>query len=86
MSPRETPKRPLVRIFLGLLAAIGGSCLATASDDATRLRACADLGSPSNFDYLVLASIADSRRLLSMAVYRSPLPPAKAKEIAQCHL
>jgi hypothetical protein len=84
MSPRETRKRPLIRILLGLLAAIGGSCLAAASDDASRLRACAEHGSPSNFDYLVLASIADSRRLLSMAVYRSPVPPTK--EIAQCHL
>jgi hypothetical protein len=81
MSPRETRKRPLIRIVFGLLAAIGGSCLAAASDDVSRLRACA---SPSNFDYLVLASIADSRRLLSMAVYRSPVPPTK--EIAQCHL
>jgi hypothetical protein len=84
MSPRETQQRPLIRIIFGLLAAICGSCLAAASDDAPRLRACADLGSPSNFDYLVLASIADSRRLLSMAVYRSPAPPTK--EIAQCHL
>jgi hypothetical protein len=32
---------------------------------------CADLGSPTNFDYLVLASAADSPRFLAMAGYRS---------------
>ena len=83
MSPRETRKRPLIRIFFGMLAAVFGSYLAAASNDALSLRACADLGTPSNFDYLVLASIADSPRLLSMAVYRSPVPPTK--EITQCH-
>jgi hypothetical protein len=84
MSPRETRKRPLKRIFSGLFAAMAASCLAAAADDASSLRACADRGGPSNFDYMVLASIADSRRLLSMAVYRSPVSPTK--EITQCHL
>ena len=84
MSPRETRKRPLKRIFIGLFAAMAGSYLAAAADDASNLRACADRGSPSNFDYLVLASIADSRRLLSMAAYLSPISPTK--EITQCHL
>jgi hypothetical protein len=83
MSSRESRKRPLIRILFGTLAAMFGNCLAAASDDASALRACADVGGPSNFDYLVLASIADSPRLLSMAVYRSPLPPTK--EITQCH-
>jgi hypothetical protein len=83
MSSRETRKHPLKRILFGMLAAMSGSYLAAASDDAPGLRACADFGSPSNFDYLVLASIADSPRLLSMAVYRSPPPPNK--EITQCH-
>jgi hypothetical protein len=83
MSPRETRKRPLIRILFGVLAAMFGSYLAAASDDASSLRACAELGGPSNFDYLVLASIADSPRLLSMAVYRSPVWPTK--EITQCH-
>jgi hypothetical protein len=84
MSPRETRNRPLKLILFGLFAAMAGSYLAAASDDPSNLRPCADLVSPSNFDYLVLASIADSRRLLSMAVYRSPVPPLK--EITQCHL
>jgi hypothetical protein len=61
-----------------------GSSLAAASGDESSLRACADLPIPSNFDYLVLASMADSRRLLSMAVYRSPV--LSTKEITQCHL
>jgi hypothetical protein len=84
MSPRETRERPLKQIFFGLFAAMAASYLATASDDVSNLRSCAELGSPSNFDYLVLASIADSPRLLSMAVYRSPVSPLK--EISQCHL
>jgi hypothetical protein len=84
MSPRETRKRPLKQIFFALFAAVAASYLATASDDVANLPTCADPGTPSNFDYLVLASIADSPRLLSMAVYRSPVPPLK--EITQCHL
>jgi hypothetical protein len=31
---------------------------------------CGDAGLPSNFDYLVLASIADSQHPISMASYR----------------
>ena len=84
MSPRETRKRPLKRIYFGLFAALAASYLAAAADDAPSSRACAERGGPSNFDYMVLASIADSRRLLSMAIYRSPASPTK--EITQCHL
>jgi hypothetical protein len=44
-------------------------CLAAASASSTH--ACPTVRSPSNFDYLVLASIADSPRLPAMAGYRT---------------
>jgi hypothetical protein len=51
-----------VALFAGHLAAL--------PDDDRARRACADIGAPTNFDYLVLASIADSPRLPSMAGFR----------------
>jgi hypothetical protein len=53
--------------------------LAAASDNGSGPCTVADLGGPSNFDYMVLASFADSPRLFAMAGYRSsavqrPLP------------
>src|SRR5216684_7377459 len=71
MPLREPRKHPLTRIFLALSTVVFASCLAAASDEAPRPRAYADLSSPTNFDYLVLASMADSPRFLAMAGYRS---------------
>lgn len=70
-----TRKNSLPRLFIALSAVILASCLAAASEVAANSRACADLGGPSNFDYLVLASIADSPHLLAMAGYRSTAKP-----------
>ena len=50
-------------------AVILASCIAAASAAASDARA--SVHGPSNFDYLVLASIADSPHLLAMAGYRS---------------
>jgi hypothetical protein len=64
---RETRKQPLGRKGFGLAAVIFAGCFAAAS--ATSSRACPAVRAPSNFDYLVLASIADSPRLPAMAGY-----------------
>ncbi len=61
----------LRRIFIAVPAIIFASCLATASADPSSARAFTSVNSPSNFDYLVLASIADSPQLLAMSGYRS---------------
>jgi hypothetical protein len=73
MRVREPRQRPLTRIFFALGTVIFASYLATASDDVPHLRACADFtaSAPTNFDYLVLASFADSPRFLAMAGYHS---------------
>jgi hypothetical protein len=63
--------KSLTRIFISLPAVIFVSCLAAASAAPSDARACASVNGPSNFDYLVLASIADSPHLLAMAGYRS---------------
>ena len=68
---RESPNHPLVRTRFVLYAVIFASCLAAASDGASSSRACGGLGRATNFDFLVLASIADSPRLPAMAGYRS---------------
>jgi hypothetical protein len=51
----------------GLAAAMFAGCLAAASAADTGV--CSAARSPSNFDYLVLASMADSPRLPAMAGY-----------------
>jgi hypothetical protein len=61
----------LARPWLVLCAVVFASCLAAASENASGSHAYPDLGSPTNFDYLVLASIADSPRFLAMAGFRS---------------
>jgi hypothetical protein len=63
--------KSLTWIFISLPAVIFVSCLAAASAAPSNARACASVNGPSNFDYLVLASIADSPHLLAMAGYRS---------------
>jgi hypothetical protein len=52
-------------------AVIFAGCLAAASEHASQSPAYPDLDGPTNFDFLVLASIADSPRFLAMAGYRS---------------
>jgi hypothetical protein len=81
LTSRKARKRSLTRILLALSAVIfagylaaasdGPGYLAAASEGAASMRPLADLGSPTNFDYLVLASIADSPHFLAMAGYRS---------------
>jgi len=73
----EFRKHSRIRMFFALSAGIFASCLVSASDGAAGLCACADAGSPSNFDYLVLASLADSPRLLAMASYRTTVSQHK---------
>ena len=63
--------KSLTRMLVALFpAVIFASWLAVASA-VPSARACASADGPSNFDYLVLASIADSPHLLAMAGYRS---------------
>jgi hypothetical protein len=57
------------RMLVAFPAVIFASWLAVASA-VPSARACASADGPSNFDYLVLASIADSPHLLAMAGYR----------------
>ena len=61
--------KSLTRIFVAFPAVLFASCLAAASAAASDART--SLNGPSNFDYLVLASIADSPHLLAMSGYRS---------------
>lgn len=58
------------RTFVGLYLLICASSLASASANP-HPHARADPVHPSNFDYLVLASMADSPHLLAMSGYRS---------------
>ncbi|MGB6309694.1 MAG: hypothetical protein WBF89_18045 [Steroidobacteraceae bacterium] len=60
------------RILFAFPVSILASCLATASVDSGP-RGCHGTG-PSNFDYLVLASIADSPQGLAMVNYRPASP------------
>lgn len=71
MLMREPRQRPLTRIFLALSTVVFASCLAGASDDLPPARGCGEYAAPTNFDYLVLASFADSPRFLAMTGYRS---------------
>jgi hypothetical protein len=57
-----------MRILLVLSLAIFASSLVVASDNPADSRAASERR-PSKFDYLVLASIADSRQLFPMAGY-----------------
>jgi hypothetical protein len=77
--PRKQPlarKKLLTRNILAVTTLIFAGCFAAASDDASNSSACCGPGGPTNLDYLVLASIADSPQLFAMAGYRSAAPPA----------
>jgi len=64
--------KSFTRIFIAFPAVVFASCLAAASTaPPSDARACTTVGGPSNFDYLVLASIAESPHLLAMAGYCS---------------
>jgi hypothetical protein len=77
----ESRGLPRLRTVLVSAAVIFGTCLAAASDDAASSLACGTLSvpskldptasraNPSKLDYLVLASMADSPRPLTMASY-----------------
>src|SRR5258708_40267876 len=66
-----TRTKSLTRL-LALPTVIFASCLAAASAAPLDAHACSSaVNGPSNFDYLVLASLADSPHLLAMAGYRS---------------
>jgi hypothetical protein len=71
MISRESRKRRVIRLFFGLCAAIFAAYMAAASAGGSGWRKCADQRVPTNFDYLVLASMADSRHPLAMASYQT---------------
>jgi hypothetical protein len=76
MMMRELRRRRLMRI--SLVVAVFASSLAAASDHPTGTRAVSEPPSPassqskrpSKFDYLVLASMADSMQPFAMSGYR----------------
>jgi hypothetical protein len=73
---RELGKRRAGAIGFALSASFFASGLATVSiaavsDHPTVRRACLAAGGPTNFDFLVLASIADSPQLHAMATFHS---------------
>jgi hypothetical protein len=75
MPSRKPVKRPLPGIFFALPAVLFASWLAAAVDDSAGSWAHPDpgipsTGIPSTFDYLVLASLADSPQLHAMAGFR----------------
>jgi hypothetical protein len=73
---REFGRRSFGAIWYALSASLLASGLAAASiaavsDHPSSRRECARVLGPSNFDYMVLASIADSPQLHAMASFRS---------------
>ena len=69
-------ERSVGAIWLALSASLLASGLATASiaavsDLTPTVPVCVQRGGPTNFDYLVLASIADSPQFHAMASFRS---------------
>jgi hypothetical protein len=63
----ESRKQPRMRKVFGLAMVVFAGCIGAASASSSLV--CPAARSPSNFDYLVLASIADSPRLPAMAGY-----------------
>ena len=55
------------RVWIALPLSIAGMLSALSNDVSS---ACSVLAEPSRFDYLVLASLADSQHPISMASYR----------------
>ena len=75
MSLTEPRTHPLRRVFAAMAVVVFASCLAAASNGAPNARAHGNDTSLSNFDYLVLASIADSRQPFALAGYHSTVAP-----------
>jgi hypothetical protein len=61
----------MLRFAVAALALVATGCLSAASSDSAAQHAPAD--PPTRLDYLLLASLADTQQLLSMAAYR-PTP------------
>ena len=61
-----------MQVFFAIPAVILAASLAAASSDSSSLPGRHGHAELSKFDYLVLASIADSPRLTAMASYRPP--------------
>jgi len=58
----------MLRVIVAAVALIATGCLRAASSDQVAQRASAD--APTRMDYLLLASLADTHQLLSMADYK----------------
>ena len=71
MPPRKPVSHLLRGRFFALPAVLFASWLGAAVDDSAGSRAYPDPAIPSTFDYLVLASLADSPQLHAMAGFRS---------------
>jgi hypothetical protein len=67
------------RLLAGLPLAVFASCIASAPDGAGGSVLSAADTYPTNFDYLVLASIADSQQPFTMAGFRSSAREPVAK-------
>jgi hypothetical protein len=64
----------LDRLWIALPLSIAGMMSSVSSDVSS---ACSVFAVPSRFDYLVLASMADSQHPISMASYRPENPQKK---------
>ncbi len=60
----------ITTVLLALPVAVVLSSSAAGSDDPRGFRAAGEFQRPSKFDYLVLASMADSQQLFTLARYR----------------
>jgi hypothetical protein len=60
----------MLRPSIAVAAMFMSACLGAASGDLTAQGQRPGAAAPTQFDYLVLASLADSQQLLSMAAYR----------------
>ena len=63
--------KPLQGLFGAVPALLFAGCLAAAVDEPADSQADAQPRDPSTFDYLVLASLADSPQLHALAGFRS---------------
>ena len=69
MTLRALHRRLLTSVFAAASSVAFVSCLAAQPEETSISDPCADRSSPSKLDYLVLASIADSPRPLSLEGY-----------------
>jgi hypothetical protein len=71
MPPRKPENRPVRGRYFVVPTVLLTSWLAAAVDDSAGPRRYADVANLSTFDYLVLASMADSPQLHAMAGFHS---------------